>query len=60
MEGNTTLNITHRLEQVEHLKRVVVLREGKVEEDGSFRELRTKENGYFELMLNVPNARKLD
>lgn len=37
MKGKTTLGITHRLEQVEQLERVVVVNEGKVEEDESFR-----------------------
>lgn len=39
MKGKTTLGITHRLEQVEHLSRVVVVKDGKVAEEGPFEEV---------------------
>ena len=46
MEGRTTLVIAHRLSTLAHLDRLIVLRNGKVEEDGTLETLLAK-NGHF-------------
>lgn len=47
MKGRTTIVIAHRLTTVERCDRVVVIEEGKVAEQGSFKELMGNEDGHF-------------
>ncbi len=49
-EGRTTLLIAHRLQSVKDADRIVVLREGRVEEQGSPAELRRHGGGYARLV----------
>jgi ATP-binding cassette subfamily B protein len=47
MEGRTTLVIAHRLSTLAHLDRLVVLKDGRVEEEGTLAEL-LAHKGHFE------------
>lgn len=47
MKGRTTIVIAHRLTTVERCDRVVVIEDGKVAEQGSFKELMNNEDGHF-------------
>ena len=47
MEDRTSLIIAHRLTTVEKCNRLAVLEDGKIAEEGSFNELKQKENGVF-------------
>jgi ATP-binding cassette subfamily B protein len=44
--GRTTLVIAHRLSTVKHADRIIVMRHGRIEEEGSHREL-LRRNGYY-------------
>jgi ABC-type multidrug transport system fused ATPase/permease subunit len=46
MEGRTTLVVAHRLSTLAHLDRLIVLKDGRVEEEGTLAELLAK-NGHF-------------
>lgn len=46
MAGRTSIVIAHRLSTIEHCDRIVVMRKGKVVEEGSHREL-LAQNGYY-------------
>jgi len=47
MQGRTSIVIAHRLTTVEKCNRIVVLADGKVAEEGSFKELTKNQDGYF-------------
>jgi len=49
MRGRTTLIVTHRLTTVHGLDRIVVLKEGRLVEDGSGPELLAKNGVYAAL-----------
>jgi ABC-type multidrug transport system fused ATPase/permease subunit len=49
----TVVIIAHRLSTVKNADRVYVLDEGQVVEDGSYRELRMRENGQFREMVEM-------
>lgn len=46
MEGKTCLYITHQLEGLEHMDRIIFMENGHIVEDGSFQELMNK-GGHF-------------
>ena len=46
MHGRTSIIIAHRLSTIEHCDRIIVMRRGKVVEEGSHREL-LAQNGYY-------------
>lgn len=47
MEGRTAIVIAHRLSTVQKMDRIVVMDDGKVVEEGTHRELLTKQNGVY-------------
>jgi len=47
MGNRTSIVIAHRLTTVEKCSRVVVLEHGKIAEDGTYSDLRFREEGYF-------------
>ena len=47
MEGRTSIVIDHRMSTIKKCDRIVVLYKGKIVEDGTYKELSTKEGGYF-------------
>jgi ATP-binding cassette subfamily B protein len=49
MKGRTTIVIAHRLSTIRKLDRIVVLKDGKIIEDGSHEALLTKKGTYAEL-----------
>lgn len=53
LEGKTVLVIAHRMRTVEASDKIVVLKEGKIAEQGSPKELRTKEGSIFKHMLEL-------
>jgi ABC-type transport system involved in Fe-S cluster assembly fused permease/ATPase subunit len=42
MKGKTTLSITHRLETVQTADKIVVVVDGRVEEEGTYEHLSSK------------------
>ncbi len=56
LSGKTVLVIAHRMRTVEAADRIVVLRDGRVAEEGSPAELMGKENGIFRRMTQLQNA----
>lgn len=58
MKGRTSIIIAHRLTTVEKCDRIIVLEFGKVIEEGTFDELKSKESGYFAMLasgMDQPN-----
>ncbi|WOO39847.1 ABC transporter ATP-binding protein [Rubellicoccus peritrichatus] len=53
MKGRTSITIAHRLSTVTDVDRVIVLREGRVYEQGSFKELADCECSYFFELLSA-------
>ena len=52
MSGRTTLVIAHRLSTLAHLDRLIVLKDGKIVEDGTLQELMAQ-NGHFAYLWNL-------
>jgi len=52
MRGRTTLVIAHRLSTIQNADRILVLRDGVIEEQGSFRELLSR-GGFFSYLYNL-------
>ena len=52
MRGRTTLVIAHRLSTIQNADRILVLRDGVIEEQGSFQELLTR-GGFFSYLYNL-------
>jgi ATP-binding cassette subfamily B protein len=52
MENKTTIVIAHRLSTIQHLDRIVVLRKGKIVEEGTHKSLSTKKNGLYARLWN--------
>jgi len=48
MDGRTSIVIAHRLTTVEKCSKVVVLENGKVIDEGKFKDLQNKKGGYFQ------------
>lgn len=47
MENRTNIVIAHRLTTVQKCKKLVVLQEGKIVEEGAYSELQGNQNSYF-------------
>lgn len=58
MVGRTSIVIAHRLTTVEKCTRVVVIDDGVVKEEGKFKELKNKEDGYFKKLAEGMNQPK--
>ena len=52
MRGRTTLVIAHRLSTIQNADRILVLRDGVIEEQGSFQELISR-GGFFSYLYNL-------
>ncbi|HYB91028.1 MAG TPA: ABC transporter ATP-binding protein [Candidatus Binataceae bacterium] len=52
MRGRTTLVIAHRLSTIQSADRILVLRDGAIEEEGTFAELRAR-GGYFNHLYDL-------
>jgi ABC-type multidrug transport system fused ATPase/permease subunit len=52
MQGRTTLVIAHRLSTIQNADRILVLRDGVIEEQGSFQELLSR-GGFFSHLYNL-------
>jgi ABC-type multidrug transport system fused ATPase/permease subunit len=52
MQSRTSIVIAHRLTTIEKCNRVAVLEDGVIVEEGSFEELQTRENGYFQTLAS--------
>jgi ATP-binding cassette subfamily B protein len=53
--GRTTLVVAHRRSMLTHVDRVLVLRDGRIEQDGSPEEL-MREDGYFRQMMTAQDG----
>jgi len=56
LAGKTVLVIAHRMRTVEAADKIVVLKDGKVAEEGSPKELYATENGIFRRMTDLQSA----
>jgi len=52
MHGRTTLVIAHRLSTIQNADRILVLRDGRIEEQGGFQELLSR-GGFFAYLYNL-------
>ena len=52
MRGRTTLVIAHRLATIQNATRILVLRDGRIEEQGPFQEL-ISAGGFFSYLYNL-------
>ena len=53
MENRTTLVIAHRLSTIRKVDRILVIKDGRIVEAGSHRELSTMENGIYNNLLKL-------
>jgi ABC-type multidrug transport system fused ATPase/permease subunit len=53
MENRTTLVIAHRLSTIRKVDRILVIKEGRIAESGTHRELSTVENGIYNTLLKL-------
>lgn len=53
LKGRTAIIIAHRLSTIRLANRIIVLKDGKIVEEGSFSELMSIENGAFEKMYSM-------
>jgi ABC-type multidrug transport system fused ATPase/permease subunit len=53
MENRTTLVIAHRLSTIRKVDRILVIKEGRIAESGTHRELSTVENGIYNNLLKL-------
>ena len=51
--GRTTLIVAHRLSTIRNVDQVVVMKEGRIVEVGSYAELAAKEDGEFRQMKDL-------
>ena len=51
-QGRTVLIVAHRLSTVKHANNIVVLKEGKITEQGTHRQLVSKKGEYYKLVSN--------
>ena len=59
-QGRTVLMITHRLSTIGKVDEIIVLRDGKIVEQGTYRELKKKDNGVFANLLKAQEAPDID
>lgn len=58
-EGRTVLMITHRLSTVGKVDKIVVLKDGRIVEEGTYKELK-KKDGDFANLLKIQNVNEID
>ena len=56
LEGKTVLVIAHRMRTVEAADKIVVLKDGRVAEEGTPKELYSNANGIFRRMADLQSA----
>jgi ATP-binding cassette subfamily B protein len=56
LAGKTVLVIAHRMRTVEAADKIIVLKDGKVAEEGSPKELYENEDGVFRRMADLQSA----
>jgi ABC-type multidrug transport system fused ATPase/permease subunit len=56
--GRTVLLVTHRIATVHHFKRIVVLEEGRIVEEGSGPDLLQREGVYARLFRSISGKRQ--
>jgi ATP-binding cassette subfamily B (MDR/TAP) protein 1 len=49
LKNKTSISIAHRLATIEDSDKIVVMREGKIIEDGTFQELMDKKEHFYRL-----------
>ena len=54
-EGRTTVTIAHRLTTIQNADRILVLSDGKIEEEGNHKQLLEKKGIYYQLYMSVQN-----
>ena len=47
MSGRTVVVIAHRLSTIKNADKIIVLKDGRVQEEGAYQELAEKPGGYF-------------
>ncbi len=52
LEGRTAFVIAHRLSTIRHADRILVIRDGRIIEDGTHRQLLCRRGAYYQLYLN--------
>ncbi len=52
-KGRTTIIIAHRLSTIARADKIIVIKNGQLIEQGSPRELLTKENGFYKKLHNI-------
>ena len=58
MEGRTSIVIAHRLSTIRNCELLFVINNGKVVESGSYDELVSKKNSYFNKFIKYDKVRK--
>lgn len=53
VKGRTTIAIAHRLSTLRHADRLVVVKDGRVAEEGTHAELMAKENGEYKKLVEI-------
>ena len=59
MQGRTTIIIAHRLSTIQHVDQIVTIRQGKIDEIGSPREL-AKSKGIYAQLLSLQRGGKTE
>lgn len=49
LKGKTSISIAHRLATIEDSDKIIVMREGKIIEDGTYQELMEKREHFYRL-----------
>lgn len=57
-EGRTTLTIAHRLTTIQNADRILVLSDGRIQEEGSHKELLEQKGIYYQLYMSVQDRQE--
>ena len=53
LKGKTSISIAHRLSTIEDADRVIVMRDGKIIEQGGYKELMSKKENFYRLAQGI-------